>query len=179
MLRWSVAGIVAALLVAALFSYLGTPRPPALSSTEYWGTEITARAAPEIAGLHLSQFKGRPVALTFIDPDCRDTCPMTAAALLSLQHPDLVLIGVNVNPEAEVKDLFGLDRLPNWHFLNGTWAELEPVWRAYGVASLPGHGGRLEHTSGVFLIDREGMLRVYVNDPPRLGEILRKRLKEL
>lgn len=106
---------------------------------------------------------------------------MTATALISLHdtYPELALVGVNANPEAEVKDLFGLERLPTWHFLTGTRVELEPVWRAYGVASLPGHGGRLEHTSGVFLIDREGMLRVYVNDPPRLREILLRRMNEL
>lgn len=172
-MRWSVAAFAAALLIAALITYLNTPRMPA-DSLEYWGTEVSPRPAP-----YLGEFKGRPVVLTFIDPDCRDTCPMTAAALIGLQHPDLMLVGVNVNPDAEVKDLFGLERLSNWHFITGERVELEPVWRAYGVAALPGPGGKLEHTSGTFLIDREGMLRVYVNDPPRLGEILRKRLTEL
>jgi cytochrome oxidase Cu insertion factor (SCO1/SenC/PrrC family) len=175
---WPTTTIVALatlILIAALATHLQTDRASA-PDHEYWGTEIGGRAAAYLAG-----FEGKAVALTFIDPACRDTCPMTAAAPISLQaaYPDLVLVGINVNPEAPDGDLFGLKDRPNWHFITGERVELEPVWRAYGVASLPGHGGKLEHTSGTFLIDRKGMLRVYVNDPPRLGEILRKRLGEL
>lgn len=174
--------VAAAVLIAAIGSYLGASQRP-IPPDQYWGTEIQTRPAPDfsLGGRSLSEFKGRPVVLTFMDPECRDTCPVTAAQLINLDgaQPGLVYLGVNANPEAKVGELFGLDRLPNWQFLNGTRGELEAVWRAYGVASLPGQSGRLEHTSGVFLIDKDGMLRLYVSEPPRLKEILLRRINEL
>jgi cytochrome oxidase Cu insertion factor (SCO1/SenC/PrrC family) len=83
-----------------------------------------------------------------------------------------------------------LDEIPTWHFLTGSAEELEPVWRAYGIAVLPASDGSdLGHTPGVFLIDRAGQERWYISPPvdaagtpqwsPPLRDLLLKHIREL
>ncbi|MGH2523491.1 MAG: SCO family protein, partial [Anaerolineales bacterium] len=82
-------------------------------------------------------------------------------------------MGVNVNIEAnrvaDVKaatEKWKLGEIPTWHFLTGSAEELEPVWKAYGVAVIPASNGEdLGHSSGIYLIDRLGQARWYISVP--------------
>lgn len=202
------ATLASALLLGALALYLRGNAPALLASSipdRYTGTEIEHRAAPpfHLAGpegqaIGLQDFQGKLVVLTFLDPRCRDTCPITAFELKALHQAlgaragDVVFLGVNTNTAAaRPEDLnafttaFGLDALSNWHFLTGSPEQLQAVWASYGVASVRGAGDRLDHTSGVFLIDRASMLRLYIGVPlglenaPRLSEALLERMQAL
>jgi len=107
----------------------------------------------------------------------------------------VVFIGVNVNVKASaaadvmaITSKWRLDEIPTWHFLTGSAGELEPVWKAYGVAVVPGEND-IQHTPGVYLIDQAGRQRWYVSTPfdeagtPRwttpLSELLVRRIREL
>jgi protein SCO1/2 len=150
----------------------------------------------------LSDFRGNVVALTFFDSRCRDVCPLTSAELIAawqaltpVEREQVALLGVNVNADANtVEDVaaasreWRLDEIPAWHFLTGSAEELQEVWQAYPIEVEPDptHGA-IDHTSGVFLIDRSGDLRWYVSVPledpawdgTRLAEILVLRVREL
>ena len=114
----------------------------------------------------LRQFRGRVVILTFMYTTCRDTCPLTATqirgALDDLSHPVPALAvsvdPVNDTPERARQFLFrrglGRDRM---RFLLGTRAQLQPIWRSYGVQP---QGTAFDHTAYVVLIDRRGRQRV-------------------
>ena len=152
--------------------------------------------------VQLRDFRGRVVALTFFDSRCRDVCPLTSAELIAAwqgltpeEREQVALLGVNVNADANtVEDVaaasreWRLDEIPAWTFLTGSAEELREVWQAYPIEVRPDAAhGAIDHTSGVFLIDRSGDLRWYISVPledpawdgPRLAEILVLRVREL
>lgn len=200
---------VAALLVGlGLLTACAIARPTPGASAPYNGSPIQGMA-PDFslldqtgARVHLSDFHGRVVALTFFDSRCRDVCPLTSAELIAAwqaltpeERQQVALLGVNVNVDANtVEDVaaasreWRLDEIPAWHFLTGSPEELREVWQAYPIEVHPeSEGDAISHTSGVFMIDAQGNLRWYVSVPledpawdgPRLAEILVDRLSEL
>lgn len=151
----------------------------------YQGTELD-RPAPDFrltdhrgGSIALSDFRGRIVALAFLDPNCADVCPLTALHFrqtyqaLGEDASRVAFVAVNVNPGAasvadvaEASRRWGIADMPAWHFLTGSQEELSPVWQAYNVqASVPKHGkpGEVQHSPGVYLIDQEGRLQRYVS----------------
>ena len=126
----------------------------------------------------LSNFRGKAVVLTFMDSQCKDTCPITGAhfrqaygQLDQNEAKQVVFLGVNVNVEAntvadvlETTRAWHLDEIPGWHFLTGQREELEPVWNDYAVTVEPHtDGSAIMHTPGVFIIDPSGQKRWYVS----------------
>ena len=152
----------------------------------YQGTELSG-IAPDFqltdqngSLVNLSDFRGKVVALTFMDSKCTDTCPLTAAdfreAYRQLNQDEakqVVFLGVNVNVEAntvadvlETTHAWHLDEIPSWHFLTGSHDALEPVWKDYGVAAAHNPDGHsMMHTPGTFLIDLSGQKRWYISTP--------------
>lgn len=121
----------------------------------------------------LSQYHGRVAILSFLSTTCHPTCPLIAqqirGALDELSahpipaHPVPVLI-VSANPTADtpaaVRRFLGEAALNGRvEYLTGTPAELEAVWRAYGI--VPSELGDAEspHAAAVLLIDRAGQKR--------------------
>jgi protein SCO1 len=153
------------------------------------------------ATLSLSNLQGQVVVLTFLDSQCQEICPLTAAHLrmahqaLGAATHAVTFIGINVNTAAAaVTDVaaatrkWQLDEIPSWHFLTGRRENLEPVWQAYdiGVASAE---GELLHTPGVYVMDGTGHKRWYVStahteaydiqEIPPLNELLVKHVQAL
>lgn len=114
----------------------------------------------------LSAFRGRVVVLTFMYTTCKDTCPLTATqirgALDDLEQPPPALAvsvdPVNDTPERAREFLFqrGLSH-GRMRFLLGDRAQLQPVWKAYGIRP---HGTAFDHSAYVLLIDRHGRQRI-------------------
>ncbi len=92
----------------------------------------------------LSQFRGKAVLLTFIYDHCPDVCPLIVAnlhnALLKLgaQARRLEVVAVSVDPKgdtpASVKAFLAAHEMTGrMEYLIGSYKELAPVWREYGV----------------------------------------------
>ena len=113
--------------------------------------------------------------MTFIDPVCRNLCPLEAAALGKVvrdlgSHAPAV-VAVSVNPATDTAANFRADarawRLPpSWRWATGSQAELARVWRSYGIAvqtqtkRVAGVTVRnVIHTEGSYLIDAQGFER--------------------
>ncbi len=172
-------GLIAGASVYMLLSTLERPQP-------YGGTELTG-IAPNFQlidqnglSVSLSDFYGQIVVLTFMDSECKDTCPLTAADLRQAYRQldqnearQVVFLGVNVNVEANTAKAvlqatheWLLEEIPGWHFLTGRREDLEPVWKDYAIAVVPGpDGNEITHTPGVFIIDSLGQQRWYVSTP--------------
>jgi protein SCO1 len=142
------------------------------------------RAAPdfELLGsnggkLKLSTYRGKVVALAFGFTHCPRICPVTLANLaqaskkLGAAAGGLQVVFVTVDPERdnparlrEFLDLFN----PAFLGATGGKAELEAVRTAYGVIATraasenPQLGYEVHHSSSIYLIDREGKLRLLV-----------------
>ena len=121
----------------------------------------------------LTKFRGHPVVLEFMDPNCVDICPIVSQEFVDAYRDlgaagrDVVFLGVNVNPyHVEVaamraySDAHNLSSLPSWHFVTGRAGALQSVWHDYGVAvSAPSPTADVIHTSVLYFIDSAGRER--------------------
>jgi protein SCO1/2 len=136
-----------------------------------------ARSAPEFAlngsdgwELTLSRYRGKVVVLGFGFTSCLAVCPVTLGTLaavhkaLGARAGDLQVVYITVDPERDdaaqmKKYLAKFDAT----FVGGTGSEaqLAAVRKDYGVAAekVAGPDGSFNHSSFVYLIDREGRLR--------------------
>ena len=125
------------------------------------------------APVSLARFKGRPVIVTFIDPLCRNLCPLEAKvlerAVVSLpasQRPEIVSVSVNRWGNARrylLQDVAKWNLHANWHWAVGSAPALAEVWRDYQigvedaprtVAGVTVHD--IAHTEASYVVDRDG-----------------------
>ncbi|MDA8391602.1 MAG: SCO family protein [Actinomycetota bacterium] len=126
----------------------------------------------------MSQFRGKVVALEFMDTKCTDICPIISQEFVDAYHDlgakasNVVFLGVNVNAaNASVADVasftsaHGLSTIPNWYFLTGSPAALKAVWNAYGVqVQIDPKNGTVLHSNPLYFIGPHGHER-YVATP--------------
>jgi len=131
----------------------------------------------------LSDFRGRAVAITFLDPVCTSDCPIIAQEfrqaddLLGGKAAEVEMVAVVANPQyrsTAVVDAFdqreGLDRLANWLFLTGSLAQLSNVWDVFGVqVGLEPAGAMVAHDEIAYVIDRSGHMRYVLSADPGPG----------
>lgn len=146
-------GLVAAAAVVAV------ARPwqagPAGASNIPVGTPFTWRAGTRTApAIHLidqngqpvslAAFRGRPVIVTFVDPLCRNLCPLAAHVLnqIDSQLPEdrrAPIIAVSVDVWADrrsdlVQDVRRWSLVPQWHWAVGSPHQLDAVWSKYQIS---------------------------------------------
>ena len=130
--------------------------------------------------VRLSQFRGKAVLLTFIYDHCPDTCPLIVANLhsalqrLGAKASKLQIVAVSVDPKGDTPAtvnafLAAHEMTGRMEYLIGTFKELSPVWRAYGVQVLVPPDKR-EQTVGhsAFLYGITGHGSVLALYPPAL-----------
>ena len=122
--------------------------------------------------LRLARFRGKLVALVFGFTHCPEVCPTTLATLAAARKalgPDsaaLQVVYITVDPERDalpgMRDyLAAFDK----SFVGGTGTPetLAALFKAYGVTAVKvptaGGGYAMNHSSSIYLIDREGKLR--------------------
>jgi cytochrome oxidase Cu insertion factor (SCO1/SenC/PrrC family) len=189
--RWLLGALVlvAASLAAAL--YFATRSSPAATPPSSAPVSETA-AATWAAGTHrapdfalrdqngapvsLAALHGRPVIVAFIDPLCRDYCPIEAQHLNDVvrtmpagQKPAIVAVSVNVYGNARanlVEDGRKWKLVPQWRWGIGRATALSRVWGAYHIAVLATTktvaGVKVHtigHTEAAYVIDARGFQR--------------------
>jgi cytochrome oxidase Cu insertion factor (SCO1/SenC/PrrC family) len=174
--------------------------PPLTGPDATWAAG--AQAAPGFRltdergrSVSLGSYRGRPVIVTFIDPLCRDFCPLEAQRLNELVHelpaaqrPAIVAVSTNVYGNARANLL--LDRrkwrlVREWRWGVGSPAALAAVWHDYHVqvlvrtqtvAGITVH--QIAHTEAAYVVDASGHERALFLWPFSAEEI-RKTLAEL
>jgi cytochrome oxidase Cu insertion factor (SCO1/SenC/PrrC family) len=136
---------------------------PAFSLTDQHGQTVT-----------LASMRGKVVLLTFLDDTCTTDCPLIAqefreaGQLLGADASRVELVAINYNPlYTQVSYIQAFNRqerlagVPNWRFLTGTLAQLQQVWRHYGVpqADVLPAGSMIGHGDYAFVLDQNGHLR--------------------
>ena len=165
---------LAIVAAAGVIVFARPERPPPLGAGGFAGALSPPDIAPKDFTLadedgkrvSLSGYRGQVVVLTFMYSTCQDTCPVTATtirgALDDVGH-DVPALAVSVDPAHDTPDTaeaFLVKRglsAGRMHFLLGTRAQLQPVWKAYGIQP---QGKGFEHTARVVLIDKRGRQRV-------------------
>jgi protein SCO1/2 len=164
----------AATAVAPLAPAAPAAQVPALKA----GTFDPPRAAPELAlrgsdgqPLTLARFRGKLVLMSFGFTHCAAVCPTTLATLaearraLGAAAADVQVLFITVDPErddAAIMKRYVTAFDPSFVGGTGSPEALAAVRKAYGITAskVPMTGGyAVDHTSSIFLIDREGRLR--------------------
>src|SRR5947199_2778330 len=157
----------------------GTPAPD---------FRLTDQLGKQVA---LSQFKGKPVVLTFLYTNCPDACPLTAQKLhstmqmLGTDAQHVGILAVSTDPERDTVDAalqFSKvhEMQDTWHYLIGTREVLTPIWSSYNIFAQSSQQA-VSHSLGIYIIDRQGKERVFLgNDftPTQLTTDLKTLLKE-
>jgi len=186
---------------AAIFALRSSSQPVAVSGLAASGPDESwaagARRAPgfrltDQSGktVSLAAFRGRPVIVTFIDPLCRNLCPLEAKVLNNVVHglpaasrPAILAVSVNVYANARkylLQDVNKWSLVPQWRWAVGSGAQLAPVWNAYKVqvlvdtqkiAGVTVHS--VAHTEAAFLVDPQGYQRALYLYPFRAQDVER------
>jgi protein SCO1/2 len=127
--------------------------------------------------VRLSDYRGKYVLVYFGYTHCTNECPVTMAVLakarseLGAQATNVQVILVSTDPARDTPRAMGdfVNRFdPTFVGATGTPAELQPVWKDYGVTVLD--GGET-HSTYVYLIDPAGNFRLTYNSPSSPEEI--------
>ena len=195
------AGVLGGVLVGVLRSSHPAAAPAASGIApappiETWAAG--AKLAPDFA-LHddagrpvsLAAFRGRPVLLAFMDPQCGDFCPLEAkiidsalARLPASERPAVVALSVNPwgnAPSILRKDARDWKLTPAWHWAVGAAPLLHKAWADYKivVADSPTTKNgvtthEITHTEATFVIDRKGYQRAIYLYPFRAADLARE-----
>jgi protein SCO1/2 len=148
---------------------------PSTATSGFDGAALPANVRPhdftltDQAGrrVSLSRYRGQVTILAFLYSGCGPTCVLIAqqvrGALNELAHPVPVLF-VSADPAADtpanVGRFLAQVSLTGVHYLTGSRAQLQPVWRAYGA--VPASSGRaaFDRSASVILLDRAGRERI-------------------
>ena len=109
--------------------------------------------------------RGRTAVVTFIYSTCEDTCPGQVQSIrgaLDDLGRDVPVIAVSVDPANDTRETaqaFMLEQsmTGRMEFLLGSREQLEPLWKAFGIA--PQRDGR-DHSAYTVLVDGEGRQRI-------------------
>ena len=142
----------------------------------------------------LSDQRGNVVLIFFGYTHCPDVCPVTLTRYkqlrteLGAQAEQVRFVFITVDPERDTveniqKHLANYD--PAIVGLTGSRAELEPVWKSYGVYQAKAQtesaaGYLVDHTARVYAIDTQGNWRLtypFEMDTPAILEDVRHLLK--
>jgi protein SCO1 len=137
----------------------GSLRPPGARLPDF---SLTSQDGETVTAMAL---RGRPVVVTFIYSTCEDTCPAQVQSIrgaLDDLGRDAQVLGVSVDPAGDTPErarafLLEQSMTGRMEFVLGTRAELEPLWRAFGIA--PQREGR-EHSAYTVLVDGDGRQRI-------------------
>ena len=124
----------------------------------------------------LAAYRGRTVVVTFLDPLCRNYCPIEATRLSDVvrslppaARPAIVGVSVNVFGNARhylVQDLHKWKLGSEYHWAVGSPAQLRSVWKRYDIgvldqaktiAGVTVHN--IVHTEAAYIVDANGFER--------------------
>ncbi|HUJ92507.1 MAG TPA: SCO family protein [Gaiellaceae bacterium] len=157
----------------------GTKLAPGFTLTDQSGKPVS-----------LAAYRGRPVIVTFIDPLCRNFCPLEAKVLNDVesrlpaaQRPAIVAVSVNLWANKRsylLQDVRKWQLTPEWRWGVGDEQRLSKVWSAYQItvlaqtrkiAGVTVH--EITHTEGAFIVDPTGHQRALFLWPFRAVDVMR------
>jgi protein SCO1/2 len=118
--------------------------------------------------VRLSAYAGKVVILTFLYSTCQDTCPLIAQQIRGALDQvagggaQVPALAVSVDPTDDTplnaqRFLFKQSVVGRMSFLLGTRAQLQPIWRSFGIApQSAGTSTRSDHSVDTILLDKVG-----------------------
>ncbi len=150
------------------YTYQGSFIDPPVPASDFQLTDQNGQP------YRLSDQRGKAVLLFFGYTNCLDICPVTMAEYKQVKDKlgdkasQVNFVFITVDPERDTAE-----RLrsylsihdPGITGLSGSQADLQAVWKAYGVYVAKGEvdstgGYSVDHTARIYAIDRQGNLRL-------------------
>lgn len=166
-----IAGLIAMYLVLGSdreYTFQGSLIEPAVPAPQFELTDMNGNP------FQLNQLEDQVVVMFFGYTSCPDVCPVTLTEFLQIRSKlgqaaeQVSFVFITVDPERDTaermrKYLTNFD--PEIIGLTGERSELEPVWADYGVYQARVEGSSdenylVDHSSRVYVIDRDGNLRL-------------------
>ena len=201
--------VLVVIIVALVQHNAATVSPTPSSSTSggdttssgLQGSDLGGTSAPNFTltdqngqRVWLAQFKGQPVVLTFMYTHCPDVCPLAAERIHSTMQSlgsaaqKVAVLAVSTDPARDnagaavtFSQEHNLQGQNYWHFLIGSQQSLAPVWSSYSIYAKQMQQ-TTSHTSAIYVIDKQGNERVYLDSsdflPAQLKTDLQVLLKE-
>ncbi|MBV9167601.1 MAG: SCO family protein, partial [Solirubrobacterales bacterium] len=153
----------ASLVTPPPFSWSPGQRPaPDFSLVDQSGGRVSLRS-----------YRGHPVIVTFIDPVCRNLCPLQAKVLDQAvrempvsRRPAILAVSVDVYADTRadlLRDFRKWELVRQWRWAVGSRARLTAVWRSYKIAVAVSRVKvrgttitSITHTSAAYIVDRTG-----------------------
>ena len=153
---------------------------PQFKSVDITGADYASQLdLPDASGQmrHLSDFKGKVVAVFFGYTQCPDVCPTTLAELAEVKHAlgaagsRLQVLFVSLDPERDTPDVlkaYVTSFDPRFLGLSGTPEQIKQAansFKAFYAKSAVANGTySMDHTASFYLIDPKGESRVLLNN---------------
>ena len=142
----------------------GTPAPD-FRLTDQFGKQVS-----------LSQFRGKPVVLTFLFTHCPNVCPLTAEKLhmtmlaLGNDAQRVAVLAVTTDPKRDTlasalvfSQVHHMEEY--WHFLIGPHDTVARVWSSYSIYAQTGSTyATTTHTLALYVIDKQGRERAFLSN---------------
>ncbi len=164
----------------------GHPAPVSSSHAQYVPSALDKPLAapftlPDQAGqsISLTALHGHTVLLTFLDPLCKQECPIMGQQLGAVERslpagttPILLVVSVAPNrTKADVAEFVAkVSWRPGWHWLLGSQAQLAPVWASYHVY-VDATAADVVHDSILMIIDPQGRISTEYFAPLPVNEV--------
>lgn len=120
--------------------------------------------------LRAKDLRGKAVAVTFLDVQCTEACPIVAGQVgqamraLGDDRADVVAVAISVDPLRDTAA--GIDGFLRRYrakrflrYLDGSVAELRPLWKAFAIAASYDTGSSNMHSAPIRIYDRDGRWR--------------------
>jgi protein SCO1/2 len=117
--------------------------------------------------------RGKAVAVTFLDAECTEACPIIAAQLGQAVRTlggggDVEAVAITVDPVRDTPErietfLRRFRARKELRYLDGSPADLRPVWKAFAVLPAVDSGSSNIHSAPVRIYDTEGRWRSTLN----------------
>lgn len=185
-----VAGVGGGVVVALSLRPHATPPAAFSAPSNSVAATLTRQAAAPFTltdqngiPVSLSAEKGHLVLLTFLDPQCRQLCPVIGKDIGALEkqlptwiHPVLLIVSVAPGRTlADVNTFIANESpgwLPGWHWLLGpNDASLKLTWVHWHIAVIP-TATDIEHDTLLDVIDPQGYLRVTYPAPLSIADVV-------
>jgi protein SCO1 len=179
--------LVVAALVALLVVALAARHNSANATSEFDGSLLPSGVRAPAFSLRdqngkrvsMTEFRGRPVIVTFLYSHCKDTCPIEARlinqAVLELGTPRASVLAFTVDPAhdtpASVHAFLRKQHISvPFRWVLGNEAQMKPIWKGYAVT--PQTAATTQHLARITLVDKGGMQKVgYPFDQTTPGRI--------
>jgi cytochrome oxidase Cu insertion factor (SCO1/SenC/PrrC family) len=202
-LRWGISAVGLLCVVAVVVPILAARRsPPQVSGSSVvtpppFSWPAGQRLAPDFVlrdqsgrPVSLAAHRGRPVIVTFVDPLCRNLCPLEAHLLNQTigempvsQRPTILAVSVDVYANARadlLQDVGKWHLVPQWLWAVGSPSRLAAVWKRYkiGVSVTTKRIASttinyITHTEAAYVIDATGHERALFLWPFYLQDLKR------